>query len=490
VFITGTPGRWPMKAVSFEGQNRQHSLLLVGDHPTGTMLVVDRAAKAGWRTVVCKDLRQARAMLDANSNREITAIIVDECAETEDLCEVIADLRSRLPRVPILLITENSSAQRPLYALRAGASDFLRKPVEPERLLHALRAATSRTWAHHHELESFAEKFVGEAEFPSIIGADPDFRQALAQAAVSARGHGNILLEGESGTGRDTLARAIHSASPRARAPLKVLNVRAASEASLESALFGHLRGAFVGAFEARQGLLQECDGATLLVDEVNRLPATIQERLAEALIDRRVRPIGAEHSFCSDVRVIAMSNQRLDDLVSRGDFNRDLHQVLSSTLVHLPPLRERAGDIPLIARHFLATFRNSSDLHSPVLSEDALSLLCRFNWPGNVRQLQTVLFRAAAFSNAPALTVEDFAHMAGIVNRAAAPNARVNTHASGIALYAEDGHLRPLADIECDILRLAIGHYRGRMSEVARRLGIGRSTLYRRLAELGIENS
>jgi DNA-binding NtrC family response regulator len=478
-----------MTSLSLGAPNGQLSLLLVGDQPTGTRLIVDRAATAGWRTIICKDLRQARAMLDANATAEITAIIVDECAEAEDPCEVVAELSRRFPRVPILLITKSSSVRGPLDAIRAGASDFLRKPIEPDRLLHALRAATSRTWPHHHELESFAEKFVGEIEFPSMVGADPAFRRALAQAAMSARGHRNILLEGESGTGKDTLARAIHSASPRAKAPLKAFNVRAVSEADLESALFGHLRAAFIGAFQARQGLLQECDGATLLIDEVNRLPAAIQERLAEALANRRVRPIGSKHSFCSDVRVIAISNQPLDKLVLRGEFNKDLLESLSSTHVHLPPLRERAKDIPLIARHFLASFRDSSDLSGPALSDDALSLLCRFDWPGNIRQLQTVLFRAAAFSAAPALTIEDFAHISRLVNRGEELPAPANDPASGITLYAEDGHLRPMADIELDILRLAIGHYRGRMSEVARRLAIGRSTLYRKLAELGIES-
>ena len=476
-----------MAAVSFAKPKAQSSLLLIGDEPTSRKLVVEGAAKVGWQSIVCKDLRHAQAMLDAHPDQRITAIIVDEVADEEDPCEAIADLKGRFPRVPILLITDDPAVEGPLHALRAGASDFLRRPIAHGPLLHALRAASNRCLPHRHELESLAEKFPGQAEFSSLMGVDPVFRQALAQAAISARGQGHMLVEGESGTGKDSVARAIHAASPRAGASVKVFNTRAVSEGDLEAALFGHVRGAFVGAFEARQGLLQECDGGTLLLDEVNRLPSAIQKRLAEALTDGRVRPVGAEHRFHCDVRVIAMSNEGLGDLVSQARFDRELYRVLSSTKIFLPRLRDRVGDIPFIARHFLATFRDPSDLHGPVVTDEALALLCRFDWPGNIRQLQTVLFRAAAFSDAPALTVEDFAHMARLVRRDERAQPPVNGHAGGIALFDGDGHIRTLADIEGDLLRLAIGHYRGHMSEAARRLGIGRSTLYRRLDELGI---
>jgi DNA-binding NtrC family response regulator len=477
-----------MTAATLAGPKRQLSLLLVGDQAAETRLIVDRAAKAGWRTIVCRDLRQAIAMLDAHPDEEVTAIIVDECDQVGDACDAIADLKSRLPGVPLLFVTDSSSTKEPLEALRVGASDFLRRPVAPERLLHALQNAASQTWPHRLELEAFAEKFPGEVEFPSMVGADPVFRQALAQAAISARGHGNILVVGESGVGKDALARAIHAASRRAKAPLRVFNTRGVPEVGLESALFGHRQGAFVGAFESRQGLLQQCGGGTLIIDQVNRLPAALQEKLAEALRSRRVRPVGADNSFWFDVRVIALSNECLDQRVASGDFNRELHELLSTTQLYLPPLRERAGDIGAIARHFLGMFRDASDRDGLVLSDEALALLSRFPWPRNIRQLQTVLLRAAAFSNSGVLTVDDFAHIAPLLREDARSPSGAGDYPGGITLYGDDGHLRSLADIEADILRLAVGHYGGRMSEVARRLEIGRSTLYRKLAKLGFD--
>ena len=480
-----------MTAVSSIELPEQRTVLLIGDQPAQTRLIADRASKAGWRTIVCRNVKQARTMLDAEPTPQISAIILDEDTHPTGTYEAIADLKSTNPHVPILLISASASSQWSVHAIRAGASDYLVKPIAPERLLHALRTATCRAWPHEHELESFAEKFEGLVEFNGMIGADPAFRAALAQAALSARGHGNLLIEGETGTGKDMLAHAIHSASPRARMPLKVINARGMTDATLESALFGHKRGAFVGAFESKHGVLQACDGGTLVLDEVNRLPVSIQERLADTITKCRVRPMGATHTFVIDVRIIALSNGRLNEMMLKGTFNPKLYEALSSTRLALPPLRERIGDLPLIARHFLRSCQNSDDLRNLALTDSALSLLHRFDWPGNIRQLQAVLFRAAAFSSRHALTAEDFAHMAGLVNdENGPPTSRQISQDGGVMIFAEDGHLRTLIEVEADIIRLAIGHYRGRMTEVARRLRIGRSTLYRKMAELGIESA
>ena len=480
-----------MTAVSSIELSAQRTVLLIGDQPAQTRLVADPASKAGWRTIVCRDAEQARAMLEAEPGLQISAIILDEDTNPTGTYDAIADLKTTNPNVPILLIAASASSRPSIHAIRAGASDYLVKPIAPERLLHALRTATCRPWPHEHELESFAEKFESQIDFAGMIGADPVFRAALAQAAISARGNGNLLIVGETGTGKDMLARAIHSASRRATMPLKVINARGMSDATLESALFGHKRGAFVGAFESNPGLLQVCDGGTLVLDEVNRLPVSIQERLADTIARRQVRPMGTTHSFVFDVRIIALSNGRLDEMMSKGTFDPKLFESLSSTHLILPPLRERIGDLPLIARHFLRSFQNSDDLRHLALTDSALSLLHRFDWPGNIRQLQAVLFRAAAFSNRHALTAEDFAHMAGLLDRDNGPHTpRQFFQESGVMIFAEDGNLRTLIEIEADIIRLAIGFYRGRMSEVARKLGMGRSTLYRKLADLGLENA
>ena len=299
-----------------------------------------------------------------------------------------------------------------------------------------------------------------------------------------------MLIEGESGSGKEILIRAMVAASPRAKAPMRIVNIRSIPPHSLESVLFGHEKDAFPGAFDRQVGMLQHCDGGTLVLDEVNRLPSELQERLAEALTTNRVRPIGASHSFKIDVRTIAASNLPLTDLAATGNFHEELLRTLAGTRIVVPPLRERASDIPSLTRHFLARIGEQPGLRELGVTDAALKLLAAFDWPGNVRQLQAVLFRAAVFCDGDALTAGDFPQLSEIVGEFEAVSGVSSHDGMGVQLYTADGNLRPLEDIEADVIRLAIGHYRGRMTEVARRLGIGRSTLYRKLGDLGIENA
>jgi DNA-binding NtrC family response regulator len=320
-----------------------------------------------------------------------------------------------------------------------------------------------------------------------MIGTAPPFRDALAKAAKAARGHGTVLIEGESGTGKEMLVHAMKAASPRAKAPFRMINVGGVPASSLESVLFGHEKGAFAGAFDRQTGALQHCDGGTLVLDEIDRLSDELQARLAEAFAQGRVRPIGAQFSFKIDLRTIAASNVPLADLVAAGSLREDLLEALGGTRIVLAPLRERASDIPALARHFLARIGEQPGLRQLGITDAALNLLAAFDWPGNVRQLQGVLFRAAVFCDGDALTADDFPQLSEIVGDFEPPAASGGQDGVGVELYTPDGNLRPLEEIEADVIRLAIGHYRGRMTEVARRLGIGRSTLYRKLDWLGI---
>lgn len=463
-------------------------LMLIDDEPAQCRLITALASREGWRTIVVRDSETAIATLGTRQGMQLGAIILDQWVPGDDACSLIAELKARRPSLPILMLTASSSPLLAVEAMRAGATDYLVKPVAPDRLLAALRAATTRE-SPSNELLPLTEKIGATLDFDSMIGAAPSFRAALAVAAKAARTQATILIEGETGTGKEMLVRAMHAASPRSKAPLRIVNVGGIPDNQVESVLFGHEKGAFTGAFERHVGALQHADGGTLVLDEIDRLNPQVQERLAQFLQRGDVQPIGARYSFRVDVRVIAASNTNLRQLVEDDLFRQDLLDVLSGSHVNLPALRQRAGDIPGLARHFLARIGEQPGLRALGITDGALSILGAYDWPGNVRQLQAALFRAAVFCDGDALTALDFPNLSSLVGEAMRTTP-TQSDGAGVMLYAPDGNLRPLEDIEADVIRLAIGHYRGRMTEVARRLGIGRSTLYRKLSELGIDNA
>lgn len=463
----------------------QRLLMLIDDEPAQSRLITALAGREGWRTLVVRDSETAIATLGTRQGMSLSAIILDQWVPGDEACSLIAELRSRRPALPILMLTTSASPLLAVEAMRAGATDYLVKPVAPDRMMQALRMATTRE-APRDELQPLTEKMPSTPDFDAMVGAAPAFRSALAVAAKAARGHGPVLIEGESGTGKEMLVRAMQAASPRAKAPFRLLNIGAIPGNSVESALFGHEKGAFPGAFDRHIGALQHADGGTLALDEIDRLPIAVQQRLLESVQKGDVRPIGARHSFRIDVRLIAASNLPLKDMVQGGHFLPELLSAIAGTTVHLPPLRDRAGDIPALARHFLAKIGEQPGLRPLGITDAALQLLSAYDWPGNVRQLQAVLFRAAVFCEGDALTADDFPQLSDLLGDSRAGQQPVQ-EGMGVMLYAADGNLRPLEEIEADVIRLAIGHYRGRMTEVARRLGIGRSTLYRKLSELGI---
>ena len=314
----------------------QRLLMLIDDEPAQSRLISALAAREGWRTVVARDSETAIAMLGTRQGMQLSAIILDQWVPGDEACTLIAELRARRPALPILMLTTSSSPLLAVEAMRSGATDHLIKPVAPDRLMQALRTATTQE-TPQDELQPLTEKMMGPADFESMIGASPAFRTALAIAGIT----------------------------------------------------------------------------------------------------------------------------------------------------VQVPPLRERLGDIAALARHFLARIGEQPGLRALGITDGALALLSAYDWPGNVRQMQAVLFRAAVFCDGDALTAEDFPNLSSLIS--AGPAASPQHESSGVTLFTADGNLRPLEDIEADVIRLAIGHYRGRLTEVARRLGIGRSPLYRKLSDLGI---
>jgi DNA-binding NtrC family response regulator len=472
-------------------RNGQRLLMLIDEETAQRRLVAALASRCGWRTIFATDGEMALAMLGTQEGMQLDAILLDHWSDEVDAAPLIAELRANRPQLPILMLTANGSVAQAVGAMRAGATDYMVKPLAPERLLHALEAAVGGTSAG--ELRPLTEKIPAMLGFNEIVGSAPEFRAALAIAAKAARARVSVLIEGESGVGKEVVAEAVHAASPRAKTQMVTVDCGSMPANQIESELFGHEPGAFTGAFERKVGRLVEADGGTIFLDEIGHMPADAQVRLLRLLHTGEVLPIGARHAQAVDVRVIAATNKRLLEEVEAGRFREDLYYRLNAVNVTIPPLRHRTGDIPALARHLLARIAGQPGLRELGITDDALTLLVDYDWPGNVRQLQNALFRAAVRCEGDALTRADFPQIEAMGGRKARINNTAPTQiggSGGVTLFSADGHLRPLEDIEADVIRLAIGHYRGRMTEVARRLGIGRSTLYRKLGELGIDSA
>ena len=468
------------------------SLLLIDSDPAERRLVAATASRAGW-SLANSVSEGALDLLKGPHGREVRAALLSGW-NGDTGPALIADLKKARPDLPVIVLADGGSIASAVEAMRAGANDFLVRPVAPERLVEALSAHRDRRRAAG-ELAPMAEKLAPVLPLDELVGASPDFRAALAVAAKAARNRLPILITGEPGAGKETFARAIHSASLRARGPLIQVDCKAVAANIIDSTLFGHVAGAFPGAFSEKVGRIVEADGGTLLLDDIGALPLDTQAALDRVLATGEVRPVGCNGSNSVDIRLIATTSGPLGD-----EFDPKLRERVEATSVTIPPLRDRSSDIPALARHLLARIAERNGGRALSIGNDALAVLMRYGWPGNVRQLAGVLFRASVQCDDTSLTAEHFPHIA-IQSRF---SGRKSDRASELAqmspanamdgpqltLLRPDGHLRSMEEIEADLIRLAIGHYRGRMTEVARRLGIGRSTLYRKLGELGIDTT
>jgi DNA-binding NtrC family response regulator len=471
-------------------RNGQRMLMLIDDEPAQRRLVAAITARRGWRTVFAGDAETAIATLGTPDGMALDAVLLDHWAPECDAADLIHELRKRRPQLPVLMLTANGTVADAVGAMRSGATDYLVKPLAAERLLAALENAVGGEDAG--ELRPLTEKLSHPLAFDEIVGSAPQFRAALAIAAKAARARVPVLIEGESGVGKEVVAEALHAASPRSKKEMICVNCGAIPANLVESELFGHEKGAFTGAFERKIGRFADADGGTIFLDEVGEMPLEAQVKLLRVLQSGEIQPIGARHTRQVDVRVIAATNKTLITEVEAGRFREDLYYRLNVVQVTIPPLRDRTGDIPALARHLLGRIAEQPGLRPLGITDEALQLLGTYDWPGNVRQLQNALFRAAVLCEGDALTRADFPQIAQLASGKAsgASGGSPQTGHAGVTLFRADGNLRPLEEIEADVIRLAIGHYRGRMTEVARRLGIGRSTLYRKLGELGIDQN
>ena len=474
-------------------------VLIVEDELTQIALLEGVTSRAGYEVETAMSGKAAVERLTDTASPPIDVVLLDLVMPGMNGIEVLETIRPILPNLPVVMLTAHSSITTVVDAMRAGANDFIVKPASAERIRNSLAAAMETT-ALVGEIAAVTHT-MASVGFNNLIGDSPALKRATTLAHKAASASIPVLIEGESGVGKEVFARAIHDASERADKPFIAVNCGAIPENLVESILFGHEKGAFTGATEKRPGKFQEAHGGTLFLDEVGELPLDIQVKLLRAIQEKEIDPVGGKQSIQVDIRIISATNRNLADLVGQGSFREDLYYRLNVYPIILPPLRDRKSDIPALADFFLAQISHMEDLPLRTISGPALSACCAYDWPGNIRQLQNTLFRAVILSEGETLQSQDFPNLfeQGNVPQRANANTHNTAHLAPIAAYnntggtqmaleSADGHFRKLDDLEAEIIASALTRYNGKMAEVARRLGMGRSTLYRKVAEYGLD--
>src|ERR1051326_746866 len=497
------------------------TVLIADDDAVQRRLVENMVQRCGYEAIAVDSGDAAIAMLTAPDAAQVDALVLDLVMPGLDGMGVLAKLRDAGLNIPVIVQTAHGGIDNVVSAMRAGAQDFVVKPVGIERLQVSLRNALN-TSALKGELQRIRHSREGRLTFADIITRSEAMAGVLRTAQKAAASSIPVLIEGESGVGKEMFARAIHGTGERASKPFVAVNCGAIPDNLVESILFGHEKGAFTGATERHTGKFVEASGGTLFLDEVGELPPPAQVKLLRAIQEGEVEPVGARRPVKVDVRIVSATNRDLIADVKAGRFREDLFYRLHVFPITVPPLRERPADIPALARHFLVRFAAEEGKRIRVIAPEAVRLLAAYPWPGNIRQLENALFRAVVLADGDALSPAEFPQIAAQVTAHDGPSAAMqpadiaaaaeiesegvtvetaplqpDAHAAAmamgspppdsLALLDAAGDVRPLEEVEAELIRFAITHYAGQMSEVARRLRIGRSTLYRKLDGLGL---
>jgi DNA-binding NtrC family response regulator len=386
--------------------------------------------------------------------------------------ELVCRLREIDPDALVLLITAFGSIESAVETMRAGAFDYLTKPFRTDEILLSVSRALEQSGLRK-ELQRLRREVEGRYGLNNMVGKSEKMQRIFEMVSHIRDVPANILIIGESGTGKELVARAVHYHGARAAAPFIPVNCAAIPETLLESELFGHLKGSFTDAKKDRRGLFQEASGGTLFLDEISEVPQNLQAKLLRVIEDKEVRPLGADRGEKVDVRILAASNQDLEQLVAEGKFRQDLFYRLNVICIGLPPLRERPEDIPLLVEHFIKKFSDKTMRKITGITEEALTALLTYHWPGNVRELEHTIERAVLLGKEERISGTDLP-----------PQLLANSNKEiSLAQAISKGYT--LKDLEREYVKKVLETTRGNKTEADQILGIDRTTLYRKLEEV-----
>ncbi|MAF69448.1 MAG: nitrogen regulation protein NR(I) [Alteromonas sp.] len=429
-------------------------------------------------------------LLQLQSGQAPEVIISDIRMPQMDGMTLLNEVHVSHPMLPVIIMTAHSDLDSAVNAYQKGAFEYLPKPFDIDEAV----TLTQRALAHARE-QSRTQQAVPDESQTEIIGEAPAMQEVFRAIGRLSRSSISVLINGQSGTGKELVAHALHRHSPRSSNPFIALNMAAIPADLVESELFGHEKGAFTGAQTTRQGRFEQADGGTLFLDEIGDMPLDVQTRLLRVLADGQFYRVGGHQSVSVDVRIIAATHQNLEQRVAEGKFREDLFHRLNVIRVHLPSLSERREDIPLLARHFLRRAAKELDVEAKSLSKDAEKLMAQLPWPGNVRQLENVCRWLTVMASGQEVLPSDLPpeiHSESSIEKASsAAGDWPELLASWTDKQLKDGHYNILNDamltFEKIMLERALQHTHGHKQDAAKRLGWGRNTLTRKLKELGI---
>ena len=474
------------------------TVLIVDDDPTQRRLLQAVVEKSGFSTLQAGDGDSALEIALGPDGAAIHVMLLDLVMPGRGGMETLEELAQKRPELPVIVLTGKGSIDAVVAAMKSGARDFVVKPAAPERIIVSIRNALEMKTLVG-EVKRLKKTSQGGLTFDDLIGNAPSMRSVVAMGERGAKANIPILITGESGVGKEVIARAIQGASERSDKPYVTVNCGAIAENLVESILFGHEKGSFTGANSKHLGKFQEANTGTLFLDEVGELPLEMQVKLLRVLQEGEVDPIGSKRTVPVDVRIVSATNRDLAEAVKSGTFREDLYYRLNVFPIQVPPLRERREDIGALSEHFIKRFNAQERLKITGMTSETMELLKNHEWKGNVRQLENTIFRAMILSDGEQLQPHDFPQISGL-SPAMAPmqdagslealvgSGVVDSQSDAVNVLDRDGHLRTLEQIERDLIEFAIDNYSGHMSEVARRLGIGRSTLYRKVREHSLD--
>lgn len=436
--------------------HKSANLLLVDDDPGLLKLLGMRLTSEGFHIVTAESGQEALKLL---LKEKIDLVISDLRMDEMDGMALFAEIQRQQPGMPVIILTAHGSIPDAVAATQQGVFSFLTKPVDRDALYKAIDEALELVTT------------VSDEEWSKdIVTRSPQMLRLLEQAKLVAQSDVSVLINGQSGTGKEVLAQAIHRASPRAKKPFIAINCGALPEQLLESELFGHAKGAFTGAVSSREGLFQAAEGGTLFLDEIGDMPMALQVKLLRVLQERKVRPLGSNRDIDIDVRILSATHRDLPKAMERNEFREDLYYRLNVVNLRIPTLSERAEDIPVLANHLL---RESAKRHKPFVrsfSTDAMKCLMTASWPGNVRQLVNVIEQCVALTTAPVISE-------ALVTQA------LQGENTALPTFAEArGHF------EMTYLRKLLQMTKGNVTQAARMAGRNRTEFYKLLSRHGLD--